>query len=141
MSSTPHVPGSDDAGDDVRSTPAGLTSELAAEIDDVGAELGTPDEDLLRLTSDGPGRIAVAGEIDAHTAPRLDSMIFDEIANGHADVALDMAKVAFVDSSGLRVLIRHRNELHQLGGSLRIVSASPAVEQLLDITGVAELFE
>lgn len=96
-------------------------------------------EELLRVTATQPGHIDVDGEIDAHTAPKLDSVIFDTVALGHKAIVLDMSKVTFVDSSGLRVLIGHLNDLKHIEGSLRIESPSRAVEQLLEYSGLTDL--
>lgn len=42
-SDTPHMPSSDDADTDVRSTPGGLAEELEKEAEERGAEV-TPDD-------------------------------------------------------------------------------------------------
>ena len=50
------------------------------------------------------GGLSVAGEIDAHTCPDLAAAL--EPLPGSGNVQIDMAGVQFMDSSGLRVLIR-----------------------------------
>ena len=86
----------------------------------------------LTITSVDGGFIAT-GEIDAHTAPTLATAIdgFDG-----DQLALDMSGVEFVDSSGLRVLIESHQRLQDAGRQLRILSPSPAVQRLFQISGV-----
>jgi anti-sigma B factor antagonist len=80
---------------------------------------------------------ALAGEIDAHTAPSLVHR-FESLPAGEGDICLDMSGVEFMDSSGLRVII----ELHQRAeaDSRRLVlrSPSPAVGRLIEISGLSD---
>ena len=85
------------------------------------------------------GVISLSGDLDAHTAPQLDEAINELIRNGEERIVLRMADVGFVDSSGLRSLIRARNE----GDGERdvvIQSPSAATLRLLEITGMTEHF-
>lgn len=86
-------------------------------------------------------RVAVTGEVDASNCGEvqaaLDGLAHDEVA--HA-AELDLGGLRFIDSSGLRVLLVAQLALQQRGGSMRIVEASPAVERLLEITGLHAQF-
>ena len=85
------------------------------------------------------GVISLSGDLDAHTAPQLDEAISELIRDGRQRIVLRMADVGFVDSSGLRSLIRARNE----GAAERdvvIQSPSAATLRLLEITGMTEHF-
>ena len=85
------------------------------------------------------GVISLSGDLDAHTAPQLDEAISELIRDGQQRIVLRMADVGFVDSSGLRSLIRARNE----GDAERdvvIQSPSAATLRLLEITGMTEHF-
>lgn len=90
-------------------------------------------DDLLSVATSADGIVAV-GEIDAHTAPTLAAAI----EAGAPTVRLDMSGVEFVDSSGLRVLIDSHQRLQHDGGSLTIVSPSPSVQRLFEISGVLD---
>jgi anti-sigma B factor antagonist len=87
--------------------------------------------DLLTITP-APGGLALAGEIDAHTAPSLETAI----GQLDGDVALDLAEVEFVDSSGLRIIIEAHHALVARDAVLTIRNPSPAVQRLLEISGV-----
>ena len=45
--------------------------------------------------------LALAGELDCATAPSLESALDELLAAGWDDVVLDVARLAFVDSTGL----------------------------------------
>ena len=85
------------------------------------------------------GVISLSGDLDAHTAPQLDEAITELIRNGEQRIVLRMAEVGFVDSSGLRSLIRARNE-GDVERDVVIQSPSAATLRLLEITGMTEHF-
>ena len=94
----------------------------------------TTPETPLAITPTASG-FAVAGEIDAHTAPA----ITDAVASSRLDsLEIDLSGVEFVDSSGLRALIEAHQQFEANGGSLTLVRPSAVVARLFDISGVGE---
>ena len=83
--------------------------------------------------------ISLSGDLDAHTAPQLDDAVDVALGSGGGDLVLEMESVGFVDSSGLRSMIRARND----GGPDRQVvirRPSAATLRLLEVTGMTEHF-
>jgi anti-sigma B factor antagonist len=94
----------------------------------------------LEPTADGAADvIAVRGEIDMATAPQLRDLLDQLIQAGSLRIVLDCRELAFLDSSGIGVLIAARN---RLGDDGEIVLDSPPahVRKVLEITGVASHF-
>lgn len=56
-------------------------------------------------------------------------------------LVLDAADVPFVDSRGLEVLKEATEELSRSGQALRVCGANETLREVLDITGLSELFE
>ncbi|MFJ2774721.1 STAS domain-containing protein [Streptomyces sp. NPDC087300] len=81
--------------------------------------------------------IHVSGEIDLQNIARLEREL-DSCDDRHCE--LDLSRVTFIDSTTLKVLLRHRRRAASRGGSLRLVDASPHVRRVLDITGTTSLF-
>ena len=83
-------------------------------------------------------RLPVAcGEIDAASAPVLAAELHQAIAAGDGPILLDLGAVTFMDSSGVTVLLT----AHQMASArLRLATVHPAVERVLEITGVLDLF-
>ena len=92
------------------------------------------------LGEDQQASVTLVGEIDAGSCEALDGELLDVIGNGRTFVDLDMAGVTFMDSSGIRVLVRRGEELAGLGGRLRIASLSKAVRQTLELTGLLDVY-
>ena len=97
-------------------------------------------EDLEITTSDVADEITmtVSGEIDVNTCGQLHDAL---IALEGRTVALDLERVGFIDSSGLRSVIAGQRRITDAGGSLRISALSAPARRLLEITGLLELFQ
>ncbi|MFD7732573.1 STAS domain-containing protein [Kitasatospora phosalacinea] len=82
------------------------------------------------------------GEIDIHTAPRLDRHLRRALAirPAPAVVLLDLQDVFFMDSTGLNSLLTARLEADRHGILLALAHPGSQVTRLLEITGTAALF-
>jgi anti-sigma B factor antagonist len=83
--------------------------------------------------------LAVGGEIDIATAPRLRNAVDAALASGAAEIAIDLAATTFMDSAGVHVLVDATRRAAELGRSLTIASPSAAVLRVIELAGVAEL--
>ena len=57
---------------------------------------------LTTREADGKTIVAVGGEIDVYTAPKLRDKISELVATGAYDIVVDMHEVEFLDSTGPR---------------------------------------
>lgn len=80
--------------------------------------------------------IALGGEIDLHTAPRLDEALFSAIDEGAHRVLVDLAATTFVDSTVLGILLRAHRRLDDAGGRLVVVSNDPRILRTFELTGL-----
>jgi anti-sigma B factor antagonist len=85
--------------------------------------------------------IAVRGELDLATAPRLCVAISAARTRGARRVLVDLSATTFCDSTGLRALIGEDRELQVCGGRMSIVCPSNdgPVSRLFELTGAHEL--
>ncbi len=85
--------------------------------------------------------VAVAGEIDLYTAPRLHSELAAAVmVDGPAQVVVDMAGVDFCDSTGMNVLLAALRRARERGGDLVLAGPRPAVRKILQVTGLESVF-
>jgi anti-anti-sigma factor len=77
--------------------------------------------------------------LDIATAPELSELVGRLIRNRHP-VALDMAAVTFIDSTGLNALMDAHLEAEREGCDFSLRRASPAVQRVIDLAGVGRLF-
>ena len=90
----------------------------------------------LDITTHDAG-LALAGELDAHTAPRL-ALQLAELPPGDGDIVLDIGRVEFMDSSGLRVVIEANQRASDAGRRLVLRHPTAAVNRLLEISGLSD---
>src|SRR4029079_11734154 len=98
--------------------------------------------DLTITTREAEGRtvVAVAGEIDVYTAPRLRESITELVASGTYDLVVDMSEVEFLDSTGLGVLVGGLKKVRAHDGSLQLVCNQDRLLKIFRITGLAKVF-
>jgi anti-sigma B factor antagonist len=84
--------------------------------------------------------IAVRGEVDLHTAPKIQYAI-ERAAGAAGAVVVDMSGIAFMDSTALSALMRSKNSLKEQGIPLRLASPSKAVERIFSVTGFTDYFD
>lgn len=82
--------------------------------------------------------VALAGECDLAGRDDLTSALLGAVSRSPV-VLVDMAGLAFLDSSGLHGLIRAHRSALAAGGHVYVVNASGAVARLLELTGVGDL--
>ncbi|MEZ0073710.1 anti-sigma B factor antagonist [Planotetraspora sp. GP83] len=88
----------------------------------------------------GHAVMAVSGEIDLYTAPRLQSEFTRLLETGPDRVVIDMSGVEFCDSTGMNVLLSALKRLRERGGSLEVAAPRPAVRKILQVTGLDSVF-
>lgn len=85
--------------------------------------------------------LQVRGEVDISSADTLEQRI-GQLRNGDvSELVIDLAGVPFMDSSGLRILLKAHSELQEAGGRLVIARPSTAVARLLEVSGLDTHFE
>ena len=90
-------------------------------------------------TAETPYVVEVGGDIDIATVTGLEEPVIAAIEGGRRPVVLDLTECAFIDSSGIRLLLRAHRLLH--GGSNHqrpclAVVAIGHVARMLEITAV-----
>jgi anti-anti-sigma factor len=79
--------------------------------------------------------LRAAGELDIASVPGLEHSLLHALESSARLIVLDLTAVTFIDNAGLRVLMWAAGRSHEDGDRLRIECGSPAVRQLIDLTG------
>lgn len=83
----------------------------------------------------------VEGELDVHHVKNLKSEIMDSIESTGWTYELNMDKVAYLDSSGLGMLVYLKKEISKHSGKLRIVKLNEPVLNVFKLTKLDDFFE
>jgi anti-anti-sigma factor len=79
--------------------------------------------------------LRAAGELDIASAPGLEHSLLHALEGQAPSIVLDIKAVEFIDRAGLQVLMWATGRSREDGDRLRIECGSPAVRQLIDLTG------
>src|SRR5947208_17122760 len=89
----------------------------------------------MRVRRDGDRLlVTVAGELDLTTAPDLEELLLASAP--YVDLELDLAELAFIDSSGLRLLLAERERALRDGGRLLVTGAQGTVARVFAVSGL-----
>ncbi len=80
--------------------------------------------------------LQISGEIDMATGPELRQRIVQYVQEGHLHIILDLAKVDFIDSTGLGVLIGGLKRTRSHGGDLQCIGLSESLKEMFKLTGL-----
>jgi anti-anti-sigma factor len=85
----------------------------------------------------GPGcrDIQVIGELDLAVAGRLDEVLDDAVGE-YSRVVIGLGRCAFIDSSGIAVILRAHQRMVEGGRRLAVYAANDQVLRVLSMTGL-----
>lgn len=84
--------------------------------------------------------IDLTGEVDAYTSARFRETMIDLIEEGSANIIVSMAKVEYIDSSGLGALVGGLKRISEKNGKIVVVCNNPQVRKVFEITGLEKVF-
>lgn len=83
--------------------------------------------------------VALAGEVDATNSEELHNLLESVVLERPLLLLVDLSGLSFMDSTGLRMLLRASRALDQQGGVLGLVSPQAAVARVLQLTRADQL--
>ena len=84
--------------------------------------------------------VRLVGRFDAHEAPTFRETVHPLVTENHPVLHVDLAQVAFVDSTALSELVRLQKAAQKAGGEVVLLDLSDPVRVILEITELAPLF-
>jgi len=85
--------------------------------------------------------IALSGEVDVYTSPRLKQEMVDLLNRGTVRLVVDLSSVQYLDSTGLGVLIGGLKRAREREGDLRLICDNPRILRIFEITGLTKIFD
>lgn len=87
---------------------------------------------------DTGSKVTVAGEVDVSNASELRDALKKAMAQHTGDVAVDMADVSYIDSTGIGVLVGAAHAAFDKGTELIIQKPQSNVERVLNLLGIED---
>lgn len=85
--------------------------------------------------------VAVAGDIDLCTAPRLEQFLLHSIPAQRVPppgLVIDLSQVEFFGAAGISVLLAVQDRVGLVGGWLRLLDVPPVVTRILTLTDLQD---
>ena len=81
--------------------------------------------------------IAPEGYLDTTTAPELRAVLETALA-GVTELTFDFAKLEYISSSGLRLLLFAQKRMNEQG-SMKVIHANSVILEIFEVTGFADV--
>lgn len=90
---------------------------------------------------DGGATLRLSGELDLSTIEQLERAVASSVDGRPELVVLDLRKLVFLDSTGLRLMLQLHSRLAGVGGRLVLVEGPRRVHRVFELTGALEELE
>jgi anti-sigma B factor antagonist len=90
--------------------------------------------------SERPNVLTLDGEIDLHVSPRVAISLRQMVKKRPAKLVVDLARVTYIDSSGLAVLIETMQTVAEYGGAFAIAGIQETVRSIFEIARLDQVF-
>ena len=81
--------------------------------------------------------ITITGRLDTSTAPKLEETL-KESYDGVTELVFDLAKLEYISSAGLRVLLSAQKTMNNQG-SMKVINAREEIMEIFEITGFTDI--
>lgn len=83
-------------------------------------------------------RVRLVGTLDMATAPQLEQQLTELREAGWQLIIVDLGGLSFMDSSGLRLLLRWDSEARKDGFGLQLAPGPAPVQRVFELTGMLD---
>ena len=83
----------------------------------------------------------IEGELDAHTAPKLEAAFEKCLDEGNCQIIVNGEHLDYISSAGLGVFMAFLEEVREEGGDIKVAALQPKVYNVFDLLGFPMLFD
>jgi anti-anti-sigma factor len=91
------------------------------------------------VVEDGTANLSLAGELDLASVPQMEEGLQDATQASPARVVVDLTRLAFIDSTGLRLLLQADARAREHGYELVLRPGEPTVQRVFEVTGAMDV--
>lgn len=91
------------------------------------------------VSADGTISISLEGELDLASARKMQERLEAVEGEDPSRIIVDLSKLAFIDSTGLRVLLIADARARQSGYELILTPGEPSVQRVFEVTGALDV--
>jgi anti-anti-sigma factor len=94
---------------------------------------------ISSAVDDGTASIALAGELDLAGARQLETRLDEVEREGPTRLVIDLGRLAFIDSTGLRLLLQADARARERGCELVLRPGEDSVQRVFEVTGALDV--
>nr|WP_238360739.1 anti-sigma factor antagonist [Iningainema tapete] len=95
--------------------------------------------EIKTLTVEEVTLVELAGEVDANTVPMVQEKVLP-LALPSTKIIIDLTKVSYMSSAGLRILLTLYRQTYAQDGKLVLVGLSSEIQDIMSVTGFLDFF-
>jgi anti-anti-sigma factor len=100
---------------------------------------GQPSFEVQDVVSDGRHRLVLSGELDLAPAVELESMLLRLCTDGTREIALDLSKLRFMGSVGLRLVLLAKELCQEHGCEFLLIAGPANIQRTFEMTGLLDV--
>lgn len=100
-------------------------------------------EPMMDFAQEQTGEVLIvrlAGRLDSSAAPGAEQSFAGVLKGGPAHLAIDLSRLEYISSAGLRVLLIVAKKVQQLQGKVALCGLTPNVREIFAISGFDAIF-
>ncbi|MBR4455398.1 MAG: STAS domain-containing protein [Solobacterium sp.] len=92
----------------------------------------------IKTTREGDSlTVALEGRLDTMTSPQLEEELTKSL-DGVKDLTFDFAKLEYISSAGLRVLLSTQKHMMKTG-EMRVINVNDTIMEIFNVTGFSDI--
>lgn len=96
--------------------------------------------EVTHRTTDAAMVIYVDGDLTTNTSPEVEAEILEFLEGEAKHVVINVERVNFIASTGLRIILSLGKKLNGQGLKLTVCSMNPSTQSVFDMSGFTKLF-
>ena len=92
---------------------------------------------ITKSTENNALTIALEGRLDTTTAPELETELKAALP-GIVSLTIDMSKLEYISSAGLRVLLSAQKIMNKQG-EMKLIHVSDVINEIFEVTGFSDI--
>jgi anti-sigma B factor antagonist len=91
------------------------------------------------VIEDGIASIFLRGELDLASAPQMEECLANVLERAPTRVVVDLGQLAFIDSTGLRLLLQADTRAREHGYELVLRPGADSVQRVFEVAGAVDV--
>jgi anti-sigma B factor antagonist len=92
---------------------------------------------INKVHKGGALTLVIEGRLETITAPELEAVVKNEL-DGVTELIFDFAKLDYISSAGLRVLLSAQKKM-AVQGSMKVINSNEIVNEIFSVTGFDDI--